>query len=126
MLFIRHSIRKLIRLNLFANAKTIREGNVQSIEDQIITTRIYLVLLFSSLFILILFTSLVETTKSITIPTPSESEYVKLESAYPNTLKCSCREITIPYDSFLSIIPIYHQVRIFFILINILKIGVFK
>jgi hypothetical protein len=110
MSIIKRGIQKLRELNLFANAGTIREGDRQVLRDEIISTRIYLILLITTLFILILFTSLVQTTKSVTILTPSLTTYTELQEAYPTTLTCSCREFSIPYNEFLSITISYHQV----------------
>ncbi len=104
--------KKLGQLNFFRDAETMHEGDDRVLRNQIITTRVYLLLLFVNLLILVMFTSLTETTVSVTVLSPSLAIYERLQVDYPNTLSCPCRQITITLEDFLSITPTYHQVSV--------------
>jgi hypothetical protein len=77
----------------------------------IISTRIYVVLLALSVGILTLFNSLNLTAISATVQSPSLGTYDTLHTQYTSTLSCSCKQISIPYGTFISMIVSYHQVR---------------
>lgn len=109
---VRSLIRQLAQINLFPDARTVQDPNPKVLRDQILTTRIYVLLVAATLLILVLFTSLSGKTSSLTIVNPSLAIYEKLQTAYPNTLVCSCRQAALPHEEFLSIAPVYHQVNI--------------
>ncbi|CAF1437495.1 unnamed protein product [Adineta steineri] len=74
-------------------------------------TRIYLILLITAFFILIIYTSLKQETVTISVPYPSLSKYEELLVQYPVTLQCSCNHITIKFKEFISQIePQYHEI----------------
>lgn len=105
-------IKTLKLLNLFRDPKNIQETNALILRRQIITTRIYLVLLYVSLLILILFTAFSQKLITDTISKPSLVTYEHLRAKYPNTLSCPCENIAISHEDFLSITVNYHQVEI--------------
>lgn len=109
---ITNSIKRFKRLNLFPDAKNIQETNALILRGQIITTRIYLVLLYASLLILILFTVLSQKLITDTISKPSLATYEHLRARYPNTLSCPCENIAIYHEDFLSVTATYHQVGV--------------
>ena len=63
-----------------------------------------------SVLILLLFNSLNTQTTTITIPNPSFNTYNDLQVLFPNTLKCPCSTMTVPYHAFISLSPTLHQV----------------
>jgi hypothetical protein len=79
---------------------------------EIITTRIYLLLLTVAIMILVVYTAVTVHTESITEEKPSQSRFEELVSnpRYSPTLDCPCENISIPYESFISISPHYHQI----------------
>ncbi|CAF3702089.1 unnamed protein product, partial [Adineta steineri] len=80
------------------------------LKNQLISTRIFIVLLILSLTILLLYTSLANITKTINVPTPTLTKYEQLYSKYSQTLTCPCKQISINYEKFLSIEYTFHQV----------------
>ena len=80
------------------------------LSDQLWATRIYAGLLTISIVILLFFTGLKEQTHIVTVLSPSPSTFDRLVETYPSTLVCPCSKISIPYRSFLSFAPHYHQV----------------
>ncbi|CAF1541222.1 unnamed protein product [Adineta ricciae] len=70
--------------------------------DQLLVTRIFLFLLTTTLTIIILFATFTLQTNSVTIHSPSQSDFEKLNENYPSTLSCPCSQTWIRYDRFLS------------------------
>jgi hypothetical protein len=101
----------LSQLNWFIENNK-KEGNTpEKKRQQVLSTRVYIILLTVSLIILVLFVSLSKTTVFITETKPSISTFQRLQAAYPDTLTCPCEHISVPSKAFMSIIPKYHQVR---------------
>ncbi|CAF1147349.1 unnamed protein product [Adineta steineri] len=100
-------IESIKRLNLFKN---INDRTEDSIKQQRITTRVYLILLFGSICILCLFTSLNSEIVLITVSSPSLATYNSLEIADSDTLRCPCSNKTIPYQTFVSTSLRFHQI----------------
>ncbi|CAF4121162.1 unnamed protein product, partial [Adineta steineri] len=63
-----------------------------------------------SVFCLLLFTSRKSQTITIIEKNPSLTKYNQLQSLYPDTLTCPCANTTMPYKTFVSLSPIFHQV----------------
>jgi hypothetical protein len=76
-------------------------------------TRFYMILLSLSVLIVVAFRTLDQTTVSETIPFPSLETYEQLQAKYPNTLLCTCQQISVFYRTFISVEPKIHQVRYF-------------
>lgn len=104
----------LLELNLFVEPETIEKNDVQIQRKQVLSTRLYLVLMAISLTIIVLLTMLPQNETKITILNPSIATYDRLESDYLDTLSCSCKNIAIPLKLFLSIQPRFHEVSEFF------------
>ena len=49
-------------------------------------------------------------TVTVTVPRPSLDDYNTSHALYPNTLKCPCSTMAIPYQKFISLSPTLHQV----------------
>jgi hypothetical protein len=101
--------RKMIELNLFESIPPSQDENI--IRQQHYSTRVYLILLFISLSILILFTSLRIQTITVTTKMPTLAQFTDLYDKYPLTLNCPCNQTTMKYNQFiLSIKPQYHEI----------------
>ncbi|UJR12465.1 hypothetical protein I4U23_016641 [Adineta vaga] len=95
------------QLNIFKSANERRDIDIKR---QRIITRIYFILLASSVTILILFTSFDTHFASITVQNPSITAYKNLQKLYSTSLICPCKNVSIPYNTFISLSPILHQV----------------
>ncbi|CAF1134851.1 unnamed protein product [Adineta ricciae] len=100
-------IETLKQLNLFKNINHRSENDIQ---QQRITTRIYLVLLIGSISVLCLFNSLSTEIVTTTISNPSLTTYKSFESIYSTTLQCPCANKTMTFGTFLSFSPVFHQI----------------
>ncbi|CAF1393961.1 unnamed protein product [Adineta ricciae] len=74
-------------------------------------TRIYLSLIIISLFILVIYTLISKETSIVIVESPSRSEYLRLSNQYPLTFQCSCANIAVKYDKFITQFkPDYHSI----------------
>lgn len=73
------------------------------------STRLYIPLLFIVLLILLFYTILETHSEQIQIRNPTLSTYLSLYEKSPD-LKCPCTEISISYEKFLELSPLFHQV----------------
>ncbi|CAF1076407.1 unnamed protein product [Adineta ricciae] len=99
--------RSIQQVNLY---KHIEKRSEEDIRKQRLITRVYLILLGVSFTILLIFTSLSTEIATITEANPSLLTYEELQILHPNTLLCPCSTTTIPYEKFLSLSPVLHQV----------------
>lgn len=60
--------------------------------------------------VLLFFISLSTETVTITVSNPSLITYNNLQVLYSNTLRCPCSTTAIPYERFISLSPVLHQV----------------
>ncbi|CAF3979496.1 unnamed protein product [Adineta steineri] len=65
---------------------------------------------YGSVLCLLLFTSLKSQIVTIIEKNPSLTKYNQLQILYPDTLTCPCANTTMPYETFVSLSPIFHQV----------------
>jgi hypothetical protein len=73
-------------------------------------TRIYLILLSISFYILAVYTVLTQQTVSLIVENPSVSKYLELSNQDHLTLKCSCSHIAVTHDKFITQLkPQYHS-----------------
>ncbi|UJR11678.1 hypothetical protein I4U23_015859 [Adineta vaga] len=99
----------VVKLNLFISIPLTNDADI--LHRNRYKTRIYLILLLTAWFILILYASFEQETKIISIESPSVSIYDKLFSKYHVTLHCPCTQSTIKYERFISQFePIYHGI----------------
>jgi len=105
--YLQRSIQSIKCLNLFklANQRTENE-----IRQQRWVTRVYLILLMSTIATLLLFNSLSMETTTISIPNPSLSTYIHLQKSNSHTLRCPCSTMTISNEKFMSFSPVLHQI----------------
>jgi hypothetical protein len=99
---------KIQTLNLFEDIEKTEE---EDLKNQRIATWIFLILLFLSIFSLLLYSSLTGITRTIVIQQPTITIYKDLQSKYPNTLFCPCQQILNQYSSFIvSLTPKFNQI----------------
>ena len=91
----------LIKLNVYET-----EPNI---ENQLLATRIYLVLLMISIIIVSTFVGLTQQAHTVTIQSPNESQFNSLHIQYPHSLSCPCTNIGIMYSTFVEISPVTHS-----------------
>ncbi|CAF4031279.1 unnamed protein product, partial [Adineta steineri] len=100
---------KLFKLNLFESELSWDDEQRQ--RREIIITRVYLLFLMIAVAILVMYTFIDTQTKIVKILNPSQDKFdqLRLQPQYSTTLNCPCKSITVPYNSFISIKPYYHQ-----------------
>ena len=85
-------------------------GDETALRDQILTTRLYIVLFCLSFLGVLLITIVPQQSTTLTIYNPSLTDFEKLKTEQ-STFTCSCSNLNIPYSSFISFSqPILHQV----------------
>ncbi len=99
--------RKLVTLNIF---KDVRSNDEYHLRNQILSTRLFIILLIVSMFFFALYSSLIVITKTVTVNKPSLDRYLKLEQKYHSTLVCPCSSISNEYKQFIFIQPKFHQI----------------
>jgi hypothetical protein len=80
------------------------------LQNEIISTRLFIILSTITLTILLLYTSLVSVTKTVNIKNPTLAQYSELYATYSQTLTCACTTISINYGDFLNVQYSFHQV----------------
>ena len=81
-----------------------------TVREQRVATRLNLIGLTLSLFILIMVRTFIPQTTVLIVHSPSLDQFKHLLNQYPSTLSCPCTPVIIPYRTFLSFTPQYHQV----------------
>ena len=75
------------------------------------TTRIYIVVLTTGIFVIAFYSSLADYKRSIEVSNPSRTIFEHLHSLYLLTLTCACTQLAMPQKQILTIIPPrFHQV----------------
>ncbi|UJR06811.1 hypothetical protein I4U23_011098 [Adineta vaga] len=95
------------QLNLFKSATN---RTVDDIKQQRITTRLYLILFICFILTVIFYHSLKTQTITMVKYNPSLSTYKNLQTIHMNTLKCPCSNMAMPYKTFTSLSPTFHQI----------------
>lgn len=78
-------------------------------ENQLVD-RLHFVLVVITLCILYILIAFIPQSEIIEIENPSLTVYEDLSTRYPDTLQCSCREISIKYQSFIQIRAHFHEI----------------
>ncbi|CAF1532558.1 unnamed protein product [Adineta ricciae] len=97
---------KWIQLNLFESRST----DPIILRREILSTRVYILLLCISFLTITIFTSITNQYESQTISSPDYSSYTNLQKKYSNSLTCSCTKATIVYQHFVDINALFHRV----------------
>ncbi|CAF0983238.1 unnamed protein product [Didymodactylos carnosus] len=98
--------RCITNFNLFVSGPT----DVHEQNNELISTRVFLVALALSLSILIIYTAETVVTIMKPVQNPSFDRYKNLLLKYPDTLKCPCTPVSIKYKGFIQFNPSYHPV----------------
>ncbi|CAF1265058.1 unnamed protein product [Adineta ricciae] len=106
---IRSALKQLRQLNLFSSQGPDTPGK-RDVKDQIISTRLFIILLAVSLITLTVYSSQVEVAKTVTVSNPSIEQYYSLYASHADTLTCPCQNISIPQGLFLLAQPSFHQI----------------
>ena len=94
----------VLKLNIYGG----KSGS--TLIDQLLSTRIFLLLLFKLLILIIVYIILSVQNHSVTIQSPSESTFTQLSQQYRSTLSCPCSCTSVRHDRFLSLNPQYHSI----------------
>ena len=101
-------VRYLRNFNLFSSIPPTTDQ--YQLTTQIISTRLFIITLFLSLTILIIFTPLFPLIKTVTLNTSTVHQYSILYNNYPQSLACPCTKISITYDQLVHVNYTPHQV----------------
>lgn len=88
----------MLTLNLFKSDSS----DVATERNERVFTRVYLILLTSTVAAIILYTSCIERTKNEIRTLPSYVDYEELLILYPDSLQCPCTRISISYSAFVT------------------------
>lgn len=105
---LRQMFNKIWQLNLFTSKPP--ETDPHQIRQQIISTRIYVILLTFSIVILTIYTAAIPITETQIQQLPNVEKYLQLYEKYPETLSCPCKQIAVSYENFVEINYTLHQV----------------
>jgi hypothetical protein len=98
----------LVTFNLFPSVPP--TTNEYELQNQKISTRLFIILLTLILTILLLYTSLATITKTVIVKTPTLDQYFHLYAKYPQTLTCACTKISIEHKKLVNVKYSLHQV----------------
>ena len=96
----------LVTFNLFDSESTDR----RTIQRERYITRIYLLLLMISIFVIVLYTVASTETATNVISTPFQTQYATLMALYSDTMQCPCTNISVAYKHFITVNNTFHQV----------------
>ena len=86
------------------------ERNLYKRQSGVLATRLYILTLITSLIVLTLFSALTTRETPITVLSPSQKEFDSLYSLYSASLRCPCKKVSFPFQSFMSLEPQMHSV----------------
>ncbi len=98
----------MLTLNIFPSAPP--STDEYELQNQRISTRLFIIIFFILLAVILLYTSLIRVAKTISVEKPTFMEYINLNSTYSQTLTCPCSKISINYGKFLYVNYTLHQV----------------
>lgn len=104
-----HWKNNLIEFNVFRTHTTSDDDPHQK-SIQLISTRLFIFLVVTSLAILVIYMMQVSNNVTNTMEHPSLTTYLILNAKYGDALICPCTNIAIERHYFLTITPIFHQV----------------
>lgn len=99
-------LHSLQRWNLFNTYST----DKIKIRQEILSTRVYVILLSTIMTIFFIYTAQKELYHSGQVSNPSIDTYQRLLEAYPDTLACPCSQLSIPYSTFVTLTHVVHPV----------------
>lgn len=109
-----HRLRKKLReLNFFKTVET--DQSIEIRHDQIISTRLYIILWIISVLILSLYTGLTKKSVVVYVDSPSMIVVKQFQLQNLNDFDCPCPNITVSFEKFTSLNFTFHQVNRYFI-----------
>lgn len=78
--------------------------------NQILSTRLYIILFIIILASFTVYLSLSFQTITVSTSKPNQNQYEALLIEFSNTLKCPCENIAVAYKEFVNVKPIYHEI----------------
>ena len=102
-------LKKFCQLNLFETHET--NQSIDTHHDQILSTRLYLMLWIVSIIFLTIYLGFSEKTIAIIVKYPSITDVKELQSQNLDEFSCPCSKITIPFETFSSLSLTLHQVK---------------
>lgn len=93
-------------LNVFDSRST----DQKIVYGEIVSTRVFLVLLLISIVILTMYTSLSLQFSTYILELPTHGTYEKLLEKHSDSVHCPCRRISVSYGQFIRLQPTFHQV----------------
>ena len=102
-------LQHLRMFNLF-RTKTPLDDGPDEILIQIVSTRLFVVLLVVAFIILLSYNSQVEVARTTTLNSPSFSSYLSFYTEHGNQAICPCTTMVIAEEQFVSITPDFHQI----------------
>ena len=97
-------------MNFFKDAQT--ESESETRRQQIITTRLYIILWIISVLFLSIYCGLSSKIVVMFVDSPTLTRVNQLQSSDLNELSCPCTKITIPFGTFTTLNVTVHQVHI--------------
>lgn len=95
----------------FFKTEYLRSRRMYSQRMILMSSRIYFIAVTLAVIVLALFNGMTNITISATIKISSLAQFEQLHAAYPSTLSCPCQSLAVPYSAFVTLTPVYHQVR---------------
>ena len=103
-------VKKILKMNFFINAQT--ENSSEIHHDQIIATRLYIILWVTSVVFLSVYIGLSSKTVVVFVDSPTLTHVTQLQSENFNEFSCPCTKITILFGTFTALNFTLHQVQI--------------
>lgn len=102
-------VRNILGLNLFKSAKSVQPDDLKR---QLWSTRLYILCLCMTVFILTGYNSIHQNTKTVTFNSPSMAnvEHWQIDSSIFYSLQCPCSHISSDYKELITLVPTYHQI----------------
>ncbi|CAF3294627.1 unnamed protein product [Rotaria socialis] len=108
-MILRAGLQYLRNLNLFpSKSPTVTDSH--TLQNQILSTRLFILSFCLSLVILIVYTFIVTATKTLTLKQPTSGQYAQLYGKYQESITCPCTQISIDYGIFIHVNYTLHQV----------------
>ena len=101
-------IKEFLRsLNVFED---VEERTEWHLFNQRLATRVFIITIILTTSVLLIYTALYESTRTVTVRSPTIENYLSLQAKYSQTLNCPCTSISNEYKHFLSFKPTFHQI----------------
>lgn len=94
-------------LNFFTSPLTV--NNEYELQNERVATRIFVLVLMLAALVLFIYTAQVTITQTIEVKNPSYEYFQFLSTRYLPTLRCACSNAAIQQNTFITIVPQFHQ-----------------